>query len=436
MASSVFRRGPNLRTAVRAEGCWIVDSDGNRYLDAAGGAVVCGVGHGRREVVLAISRQLATVGYVHATTFTTQVVEDYARAVAERTPMEGARVYPVSGGSEAMESALKLARAYHLARGEPQRTQLLARHGSYHGNSLGALDVSGRDSLRAPYLPWLGRTAHLPCVYEYRCPAPDHPSGCGAWHAARLEEEIVSRRNVAAFVAESVGGATLGAAVPPDDYWPAIVDVCRRRGVLLIVDEVMAGFGRTGTWFGIDHWRVRPDIIVAGKGASSGYWPLGLCIASKEVHDAVDGAFVHGFTYSHHAAGAAAGKAVIEILESEGLLAASARQGEKLLRGLQNALGNHSRVGDIRGIGLLVAVEFVSDRVTKAPFDRAEAVTERLLEGCLQNGLIVYPASKGADGISGDAVLLGPPLTISNSELDTLVDRFTDALNRAVGSFQ
>jgi adenosylmethionine-8-amino-7-oxononanoate aminotransferase len=200
--------------------------------------------------------------------------------------------------------------------------------------------------------------------------------------------------------------------------------------VLLIVDEVMAGFGRTGTWFGIDHWRVRPDIIVAGKGASSGYWPLGLCIASKEVHDAVDGAFVHGFTYSHHAAGAAAGKAVIEILESEGLLAASARQGEKLLRGLQNALGNHSRVGDIRGIGLLVAVEFVSDRVTKAPFDRAEAVTEGLLEGCLQNGLIVYPASKGADGISGDAVLFGPPLTISNAELDTLVDRFTDALTR------
>ena len=221
--------------------------------------------------------------------------------------MDGARVYPVSGGSEAMETALKLARAYHLARGEPHRTQLLARQGSYHGNSLGALDVSGRAALRAPYLPWLGRTVHLPPVYEYRCPAPDHPSGCGAWHAAQLEQEIVSRGDVAAFVAESVGGATLGAAVPPDDYWPAIAEVCRRHGVLLIVDEVMAGFGRTGTWFGIDHWGVRPDMIVAGKGASSGYWPLGLCIASKEVHDTVDGCFVHGFTYSHHAGGAAAG---------------------------------------------------------------------------------------------------------------------------------
>jgi adenosylmethionine-8-amino-7-oxononanoate aminotransferase len=430
MASSVFQRGSNLRTAVRAEGCWIVDSDGNRYLDAAGGAVVCGVGHGRREVATAIARQLETVDYVHATTFQTHVVEDYARAIAERAPIEEARVYPVSGGSEAMETALKLARAYHLVRGEPQRIGLLARQGSYHGNSLGALDLSGRTALRTPYLPWLGRTVHLPPVYEYRCPAPDHPLGCGEWHALRLEEEIVTRGNVAAFVAESVGGATLGAAVPPDDYWPAIVDVCRRHGVLLITDEVMAGFGRTGTWFGIEHWKVRPDIIVAGKGASSGYWPLGLVIASKEVHDAVGGAFVHGFTYSHHPAGAAAGKAVIEILETEGLLGASARQGERLLGGLREAIGQHPLVGDIRGLGLLVAVEFVSDRATKTPFDRAEAVTERLLEACLENGLIVYPASKGADGMIGDAVLFGPPLTISNSEIDTLIDRFKDAVTR------
>ena len=436
MASSVFRRGKEPRTAVRAEGCWIVDSGGNRYLDGAGGAVVCGVGHGRVEIAEAISKQLATVGYVHASTFTTGVVEDYARAVAERTPMEDARVYPVSGGSEALETALKLARAYHLARDEPQRTQLLARHGSYHGNSLGALDVSGRASLRAPYLPWLGRTVHVPPVYEYRCPAPDHPVGCGVWHAARLEEEIVARGNVAAFVAESVGGATLGAAVPPDDYWPAIGEVCRRHGVLLIVDEVMAGFGRTGSWFGIDHWGVRPDIIVAGKGASSGYWPLGLCIASKEVHDAVQGTFVHGFTYSHHAAGAAAGLAVIGILESESLLAASVRQGERLLVGLRDTIGHHPRVGDIRGLGLLVAIELVADRPTKDPFDRREAVTERLLAACLENGLIVYPASKGADGLKGDSVLFGPPLTISNAEVDTLVDRFTEALIRTVGSLQ
>jgi adenosylmethionine-8-amino-7-oxononanoate aminotransferase len=430
MSSSIFYRGTDLRTAVKSEGCWIVDSDGNRYIDAAGGAAVCGVGHGRREVASAIADQLAMIGYVHASTFTVQAVEDYAKTVAERTPMDGARVYPVSGGSEAMETALKLARAYHLARGEPHRTQLLARHGSYHGNSLGALDVSGRAALRSPYLPWLGRTVHLPPVYEYRCPAPVHPSGCGAWHAAGLEREIVTRGDVAAFIAESVGGATLGAAVPPDDYWPAIVEVCKRYGVLLIVDEVMAGFGRTGTWFGVEHWGVRPDIIIAGKGASSGYWPLGLCIASKEVHDTVGSSFVHGFTFSHHSGGAAAGLAVIKIIERESLLEASTKQGERLQRGLTQSIEDHPRVGDIRGKGLLVAVEIVSERVSKDPFDRGLKVTERLLAACLDNGLIVYPASKGVDGVNGDAVLFGPPLTITDSEVDTVVDRFTEALTR------
>ena len=430
MSSSIFYRGSGLRTAVKSEGCWIVDSEGNRYLDAAGGAVVCGVGHGRREVAGAIADQLATVGYVHATTFTTQAVEDYANLVAERTPMEAARVYPVSGGSEAVETALKLARAYQLARGEPNRTQLLARHGSYHGNSLGALDVSGRAALRDPYRPWLGRTFHLPPVYEYRCPAPGHPSGCGAWHAAALEREIITRGNVAAFVAESVGGATLGAAVPPDDYWPAIAEVCSRHGVLLILDEVMTGFGRTGTWFGIEHWGVRPDIIVAGKGASSGYWPLGICISSKAVHETVGASFVHGFTFSHHSGGAAAGMAVIKIIERESLLEASTRQGERLLNGLMQSIGDHPRVGDIRGVGLLVAVEIVSDRVTKESFERGREVTERLLAACLENGLIVYPASKGVDGFNGDAVLFGPPLTITDSEVDLIVERFTAALSQ------
>ena len=417
-------------TAVKAEGCWLIDSDGRRFLDAAGGAVVCGVGHGRQEVAAAIAEQLGQVDYVHPSTFTTRVVEEYARLVADRSPLDGASVFPVSGGSEAMETALKLARAYHLARGEPERTQLLARAGSYHGNSLGALDVSGREALRDPYLPWLGRTAHVPAVYEYRCPSPGHPAGCGAWHARELEEEILKRGNVAAFVAESVGGATLGAAVPPDDYRPAVAEVCRRHGVLLIVDEVMAGFGRTGTWFGADHWEVRPDIVVAGKGASSGYWPLGLCIASSEVHDTVEGSFVHGFTYSHHAGGAAAGAAVIGIIERESLLEAARTQGERLLTGLRASVGDHSRVGDIRGLGLLVAVEMVSDRATKEPFDPTAAVTRRLLDACLDNGLIAYPAARGADGKKGDAVLFGPPLTISDEEVDAVVDRFTAALTR------
>jgi adenosylmethionine-8-amino-7-oxononanoate aminotransferase len=430
--TSVFRRSDDVEEAVSASGCWVIDSKGRRYLDAAGGAIVCSIGHGRSAVIDAIAAQLGAVDYVHASAFTTPVLEEYAARLAGRVPLRGARVYPVSGGSEAMETALKVARAYHLARGEEHRTTMIGRWGSYHGNSLGALDVSGRTSLRRPYLPWLGRAAHVPVIYEYRCPAPVHPDGCGAWHAATLEEEIVRRGDVACFVAESVGGATLGAVVPPDDYWPAVADVCRRHGVLLIVDEVMAGFGRTGAWFGIDHWGVSPDMIVAGKGASSGYWPLGLCIVNDSVHEIAGPGFVHGFTYSHHPAGAAAGLAVLRILEEENLVEASVIKGDMLQKALIDALSEHPHVGDIRGRGLLVAVELVSERATKRPFARSEAVTERVLVAARSQGLLVYPASKGVDGVNGDAVLIGPPLTISPEEIALTVERLVAAIWAAI----
>jgi adenosylmethionine-8-amino-7-oxononanoate aminotransferase len=423
--SSVFPRGAELQ-AVRAEGCWIEDRDGNRYLDAAGGAVVCGVGHGRAEVIDAIAGQLRRVDYVHAASFTTQVMEDYAAALATRVPVLDARVYPVAGGSEAMETALKLARAYHLARGEGHRIGILARTGSYHGNTLGALDVSGRVPLRAPYLPWLGRAGHLPAVYEYRCPALDHPQGCGRWHADRLEEEIINRGDVAAFVAEAVGGATLGACVPPGDYWEAVAAVCRRHGVLLVVDEVMSGFGRTGALFALEHWGVTADIVVAGKGASSGYWPLGLCVASGEVFESVGDSFVHGFTFSHHPVGAAAGLAALRILEEEGLVGRAATAG--LVGRLGTALGDHPHVGDIRGRGLLAAVEFVADRSTREPFPRELGVTERLVAAAWDRGVVVYPVARGADGVRGDALLLGPPLVIGDAEMDLLIERITAAV--------
>lgn len=427
--SSVFLRGDNVGEALSASGSWVVDRQGRRYLDAAGGAIVCGIGHGRREVVEAIASQLGAVDYVHASAFTTPVLEEYAARLAVHLPLEEARVYPVSGGSEAMETALKLARSYHLARGDESRTSVVGRWGSYHGNSIGALDVSGRVSLREPYLPWLGRAGHVPEVYEYRCPAPRHPNDCGAWHAQTLEEEIVRRGDVAAFVAESVGGATLGAVVPPDDYWPAVADVCHRHGVLLIVDEIMAGFGRTGTWFGIDRWGVSPDIMVAGKGASSGYWPLGLCIADGSLYEVVGPGFVHGFTFSHHPAGAAAGLAVLEILEKESLVEASAAKGEILHEALADALTGHPHVGDIRGQGLLIGVELVSDRSTKEPFHRSQAVTERIVASSRERGLLVYPAAKGVDGLNGDVVLLGPPLTISPEEIALTVERLVAAIN-------
>ena len=285
--SHVFPRvfGRDLPVAVRAEGACIWDAQGRRYLDASGGAIVVGIGHGDHDVVDAMARQARAVAYAHGTQFTTEALEAYAEELAPLLPMDHARIYPVSGGSEAVETALKLSRAYHLARGHDSRHHVIARWDSYHGNTLGALDASGREPLRRPYEPWLGRATHVPPAYEYRCPSPNHPTGCGAWHAEQLDRAIrdLGPETVACFIAEPVAGATLGAAVPSDDYWPAVQEVCRRHGVLLIADEVMTGFGRTGRWFGCGHWNVRPDILVAGKGVSSGYWPLGLAACSGRV---------------------------------------------------------------------------------------------------------------------------------------------------------
>ncbi len=420
-----------LPTAVRAEGVWIEDADGERYLDGGGGAIVVNVGHGDRDVVRAMAEQAERVSYVHGTTFTSEVLESYADELAPLLPMDAPRIYPVSGGSEAVETAFKLARAYHLARGEPSRHRIIARWGSYHGNSRGALDASGRGPLRAPYLPWLGLALHVPPVYEYRCPWPRHPDGCGRHHAQALERAIVEAGpdTVAAFIAEPVAGATLGAAVPPDDYWPEVADVCRRHGVLLIADEVMTGFGRTGAWFGCDHWGVRPDILVAGKGASSGYWPLGLCVASGGVFEAVKGGgFVHGFTYSHHAVGAAVGRAVLDKLRHDDLVERSRAQGELLRKELAEATVDQSQVGDVRGLGLMIGVELVQDRDSKQPFQRADQVTERVVASARERGLLLYSSTGCADGTNGDLVMLGPPFTISDQERTLLVERTVAAI--------
>jgi adenosylmethionine-8-amino-7-oxononanoate aminotransferase len=341
----------------------------------------------------------------------------------------------VSGGSEAVETALKVARAYHLARGE-ERSLVIGRTGAYHGNTRGALSVSGRDGLRAPYLPWLGSAAHTTSPYEYRCPFPDtHPNGCGAKHAEALEQLIVAQgpHNVAAFIAEPIAGAALGACVPPDDYWPAITAVCRQYGVLVIADEVMTGFGRTGRWFGSDHWDVRPDLLLAAKGAASGYWPLGLTVASGEVHDTVQKAgFVHGFTYSHHAVGAAAGLAVLKVLKRDGLVEAAATRGHQLETELHTNLADHPHVGDIRGRGLLWAIELVADRATKAPFPRGDRVAERIVAAAKEHGLLLYHSTGCANGTEGDLLVLGPPLVISPAQVTEIADGCAAAIREVL----
>jgi len=376
-----------------------------------------------------MAAQAGAVAYVHATQFATDSVQRLARRIAAIAPVDAARVFPVSGGSEANETALKLARSYHVARGDLDRHVVLARAGAYHGNSRGALDASDRSLMRAEYEPWLGQTVRVPMANPYR----DQRSG--AEHAAELDRIIrdTGPDRIAALIAEPISGATLGALVPLGDYWPAVAEVCKRHGILLILDEVMTGFGRTGAWFAADHWGIRPDIITAGKGASGGYWPLGLCIAAGAVYDTVTeaGNFVHGFTWSHHPVGAAVAEATIGVIEREALVEASRELGESARAWLGEALGDHPNVGDIRGLGLLIAVEFVSDRGSKAPFDRRHRVAERIVDAAFERRLTLYPCGSAVNGSVGDAVLLGPPLCVSPKELAEMTERLVDGV-RAV----
>jgi adenosylmethionine-8-amino-7-oxononanoate aminotransferase len=431
--SHVFPRVLNrvLPTAVHAEGAWITDADGKRYLDGSGGAIVVSLGHGDRDLIAAAEAQLRRTQYVHGTMFTTQALEDYADAIAEVLPLDDGRIYPVSGGSEAVETAIKMARTYHLARGQAGRVSVIGRRSSYHGNTLGALDLSGKEPLRKPYTPWLGRFVHAPAAYEYRCENPSHPEGCGAWHAAELQRMIESYGpdTIAAFVAEPVGGATLGAAVPSDDYWPAVVEVCRRYGVLVIADEVMTGLGRTGRWFGVDHWDVRPDIITAGKGTTSGYVPFGYAAASAEVFDAIaQKGFVHGFTWSHNGLGAAVALATFTKLRDEGLVDRSRDLGATIRQRLTEALGDAPTVGEVRGLGMMIGIELVRDRETKEPFPRGKGVTEQVAAAAREGGLLLYSSTGHADGTNGDLVMLGPPFTLTDGEVDHLVEATVEAV--------
>ncbi|HSO29188.1 MAG TPA: aspartate aminotransferase family protein [Candidatus Sulfomarinibacteraceae bacterium] len=441
MTGHVFRRSLDaaLPIAARAEGSTIWDADGRAYLDAAGGAIVVNVGHGRRSIADAMAVQAGRLAYAHGSAFTSEALEAYTAELGPHLPVVDPWIYPVSGGSEAIETALKLARAYHLARGERDRWIVIARWGSYHGNSLGALDLSGRKPLRRPYEGWLGRFRHVSAAYPYRAGEPGaNALGDADELAEELERAIVAAGpgTVAAFVAEPIVGATLAAAVPPEGYWPAIAEVCRRHGVLLIADEVMTGFGRTGRWFGVDHWGTRPDLLVAAKGATSGYWPFGFVAAAGEVHDTVVGAggFTHGFTFSHHVVGAAVAREVLRILESEDLVAVSATKGERLQALVRERLGDHGHVGEVRGRGLMVGIELVADRESHAPFPRVAKVTEAVVRAAKSNGVLLYSGTGLADGTDGDSILLGPPFVITDAELDRIVEVLAEAVDAATAA--
>jgi adenosylmethionine-8-amino-7-oxononanoate aminotransferase len=417
----------------RGEGIYLFDETGKRYIDGSGGPLVVNVGHGRAEVVQAMAEQAQAAAYVHAIMFTSRPLEEYAAALAEISPIPNPRFYFLSSGAEVVEGAIKLARQIQVARGESKRHLVIGRNQSYHGMTLGALAVSGRPDMRGPYLPMLHDMPHIAPPYPYRDPVS------GEEAAARLENAILEHgaENVAAFIAEPISGAGLGAVVPPDDYWPSIAAICRHYGVLLVADEVLVGLGRTGRWWAVNHWQIEPDILVTSKGAAGGYFPLGFVAARFEDVALIRqelGDFNHGGTFSHHAAGTAAGLATLRILQQEKLVDNAARLGPYLGQKLREALAGHGHVGDIRGRGLFWAIEFVRDRESKAPFAKQEQVAWKIWQRAFDLGLVVYYSQGCADGANGDLIMVGPPLIIGREQLDELVEILAVAVTGALPS--
>ena len=434
--SFVFHRplGREMVAIERGSGTVLWDREGRRYLDGSGGALVVNVGHGRSEVASAMARQAGMAAYVHGTHFTSDVIEEYARRLARHAPGDCNRLYLVSGGSEANETAIKMARAYHLASGSADRHKIIRRAVSYHGNTLGTLSLSGRPNLKAPYAPMLAETPETMAPFCYHCPLDRRYPECAV--ACVEDLEAVIRREgpetVAAYIAEPLLGASAGAAVPPEDYARRAREICTRHGVLYIDDEVMTGFGRTGRFFGIEWSGVVPDLVTCGKGMSGGYAPVGAVLASERVVStlAQAGGFVHGFTFSHNPVTAAACLEVLRILEEEELVARADHLGQKL-GALLAGLRAHPHIGDVRGRGLIWAIELVADPAARRPFPRSARRAEAVAARAMAAGLVTYPSSGCANGVDGDLVMLGPPFVATEDELEEMagiLDRALTAL--------
>ena len=450
LRSPVLRRSfrKAFPAAVRGEGVYVWDSEGKRYLDFSGSAAANFIGHGVVEIAAAMAEQAKQLEFVHTSQFTTAIAEEYAAELLEFAGenFRGGAVYFTCGGSEATETALKLARQYQVEVGQTSRYQILSRSQSYHGSTLGALSVSGNKRRREIYLPMVQEWEHVAMPYCYRCDydCSDGCRNCGQQYAAELDQAIeAARGEAAAFIFEPVSGATLGAVLSPPGYLQSVAEVCRRRGVLLIDDEVMTGMGRTGRNFAVDHFfggsgNVAPDILIAAKGLSSGYAPLGAVIVTKEVIDAIasgSGAFLHGFTYNAHPVSLAAGRAVLQRLEEKKLVEAANSQhagsaASKLAQAL-DTLRDLKAVGDVRGIGLLYGVEFVSDKSSKSPFPAELNFAGQVAAAAMARGLLVYPMQGCVDGVSGDHLLIAPPAVIGGDQIDWAVEQLRAAIVEA-----
>jgi adenosylmethionine-8-amino-7-oxononanoate aminotransferase len=429
-----------LPVAVGGSGVELFDSNGKTYVDASGGAAVSCLGHGHPGVLAALHKQLDVLAYAHTSFFTTDVAERLADRLIADAPAGLDHVYLVSGGSEAIEAALKMARQYFVEKGEPQRRHIIARRQSYHGNTLGALATGGNEWRRAQFQPLLIETHHIDPCYAYRFQQEgESEEGYAARAAQALEDKIVAlgADQVIAFVAETVVGATAGAVPPVADYFKRVRAICDRYGVLLILDEVMCGMGRTGTLHACEQDWVSPDLMTIAKGLGGGYQPIGAVLLSKPIFEAFAGGsgfFQHGHTYMGHPMAAAAGLAVQEIIRRDGLLANVLGMGAHLQRRLEERFANNPHVGDIRGRGLFRGVELVADRRSKEPFDPARKLHARVKREAMARGLMIYPMGGTIDGVRGDHVLLAPPFIVNEGHIETIAERLGDSLDAAIAT--
>ena len=424
--------------AVRGQGLWLEDASGQRYLDASGGAAVSCLGHGHPEVLAAMHAQIDRLAYAHTSFFTTEVAEQLASQLVRTAPEGISHAYFVSGGSEAVEAALKMARQYALEIGQPERSHFIARRQSYHGNTLGALAVGGNAWRRQQFAPLLIDVTHVAPCYPYRDRHDgETPEQYGQRLARELDETIqrIGPGKVLAFVAETVGGATAGVLVPVPGYFKAVRAVCDRHGVLLILDEVMCGMGRTGSLHACQQEGVVPDLMTIAKGLGGGYQPIGAVLAHGRVVQALSGGsgfFQHGHTYLGHAVACAAALAVQQVIERAGLLQKVQRDGLMLRRLLAEKFQNHAHVGDIRGRGLFWGLELVQARASQAPFDPARRLHAQVKAAAFERGLLVYPMGGTLDGRYGDHILLAPPFIATEDELAQIVDRLAAAVDAAL----
>jgi len=427
----VFHRFPKaeMPSAVAGEGPYIFDDAGRRYIDGSCGAAVSCLGHSHPTVIAAIQEAVGTLAFAHTSFFTNPYMEELADVLAESAPGDLNHVYFLSGGSEAIEAALKLARQYYVERGMPERARIISRRQSYHGNTLGALSAGGNIWRRAMFEPILIDVEHVSPCYAYRGRKDgESEEEYGVRLGRELEETILAAgpETVMCFLAETVGGATIGAVPAVEGYFREVRRICDKYDVLLILDEVMCGMGRTGTLFAFEQEGIAPDLVTMAKGISAGYQPLGAVMATDRVFDAIvggSGFFQHGHTYTGHIAACAAGLAVQTALKEENLLQNVATRADQLREKLLERFGNHRHVGDIRGRGLMMSLEFVSDRTTKAPFDPKHGLAMRLKKTALKNGLISYPMGGLIDGRAGDHVMLAPPFIVEEAHLDEIVDK-------------